>query len=166
MNIQGGLLMSNSPYNLIGGFCRSRDLNKLYQRILFHRFHEEYQKLIDNYKEREKKDPSDEVKKEYENLLLNENTLTTNVKLATEEINEQIKEQIKKIEHGQSWSNFWTSVLAGVVGSIIFTLLIMISFTLGHNQIKSWINDIYQSDKQIQHTIDEKQNQEETNSKN
>lgn len=149
----GGIILNKSPFDYIKDFCKTRNLSKLHERILYHKFQEDFTQFIEDYCKKEGMKPNQDTIKGFESILLSENTLSTNIKLAEDELNEYLNKEISTIKKGQSFKEFGFSVLASVVASFVFTILLIMIFSMGQSQIKSWVNDMYKSDKQIQQTV-------------
>lgn len=145
--------MKDNAFVAISKFCEDNKLSKLHQRILLHKYYEDYYLLIEDYCKKENSNPSADTIKGFNSTLLNEMTLKTNISLANDEIRNYTEKEIAKVKKNQSIKSFWFSVLSSIIGSFLFTILLLIIFTLAQNQVKSWINDLYNNDKQIEQTI-------------
>ena len=73
----------------------------------------------------------------FQQSLLSENTLSSNLRLAEEEIESILKEEIKAEKKKLGRVKFWISVGASVVGSFIFIGILIITFAVANNQIKN-----------------------------
>lgn len=144
-----------TPYNQIMEFCKSKSASELQSKILLHKYYKDYYEVIDNYKKKEKKEPTKEIIEGLENTLLSETTLQGNLKLSEEEIEIAFSEKLKKHDKIMSLKNFGLSVLSGVFASIIFTLLLILVLNLAQNQVKGWINDMYKTQQEIEQTVNE-----------
>ena len=149
--------MKDNAFAAISKFCEDNKLSKLHQRILLHKYYEDYYILIEDYRKKENSNPSADTIKGFNSTLLNEMTLKTNVSLANDEIRNYTEKEIAKVKKHQSIKSFWLSVLSSIIGSFLFAILLLIIFTLAQNQVKSWINDLYNNSKQIEQTITNEQ---------
>ncbi|WP_114819372.1 MULTISPECIES: hypothetical protein [Chryseobacterium] len=134
--------MEHEIFETIANFCNAKNYPLIYNRILLHKFYEDYKKVINDHTIKEGSDPTNDTLKGFKSTLLNDMTLTSNIKLAEDELKNYSKEEINKFERKQSTRAFWISVLSGVIASIIYTLLLIIFFYLGKNQLSSWLNDL------------------------
>lgn len=150
----GGLIMSE--LKTINKFCDSEKLDSFYKYYLYYKFNSDLEEQIANHKKISKSEPSEETISTIKSTLISNSTLSTNVKLAVEQRKRILDKEIKQYRSGQNIKVFSLNVLSGVLASILFTLLIVVVFTLGENQIKSWLND-FNSNTEVQ--IDNK-NQE------
>ena len=75
-----------TPYSQIMEFCKSKNVSELQSKILLHKFYKDYYEIIDNYKKKENKEPTEEILEGFESTLLSETTLQGNLKLSEEEI--------------------------------------------------------------------------------
>lgn len=150
----GGLIMSE--LKTINKFCDSEKLDYFYRYYLYHKFNSDLEEQIANHKKISKSEPSEETISTIKSTLISNSTLSTNVKLAVEQRKRILDKEIKQYRLRQNIKVFSLNVLSGVLASILFTLLIVVVFTLGENQIKSWLND-FNSNTEVQ--IDNK-NQE------
>lgn len=142
-----------TPYSQIMEFCKNKNVSELQSKILLHKFYKDYYEIIENYKVKEKKEPTDEILKGFESTLLSDTTLQGNLKLSNEEVASALSKEINKHDQIISIKNFGLSIISGVIASFIFTILLFITLNLAQNQIKEWINNWYQTDKQIEDTV-------------
>lgn len=149
--------MKDDAFVAISKFCEDNKLSKLHQRILLHKYYEDYYILIEDYRKKENSNPSTDTIKGFNSTLLNEMTLKTNISLANDEIKNYTEKEIAKVKKNQFIKSFWFSVLSSIIGSFLFAILLLIIFTLAQNQVKSWINDLYNNGKQIEQTITNEQ---------
>ena len=153
ITLKGGLIMKDKAFETIQKFCVDNKLSKLHERILLHKYYEDYYTLIEDHKKKESCDPSVDTIKGFNATLWNEMTLKTNVTLANDEIKNYTEKEINKIKRTQSNMAFWKSTLSSIVGSIIFTFLLILLFTLAQSQIKTWVNDLYENNNKIESTV-------------
>lgn len=144
-----------TPYSQIMEFCQNKDVSELQSKILLHKFYKDYYEVVDNYKKKENKEPTDEILKGFESTLLSETTLQGNLKLSNEEIEAALSKEIKKHERVTSLKNFGLSVLSGVIASFIFTILLIVILNLAQNQVKGWINDMYKTQQEMVQTVND-----------
>lgn len=149
--------MSNlTPFEQIKKFCKDKNLSKLQERIMFHKYTEDYNELISNHIEAEGIEPPDDTLKGFRNTLLSESTLSTNSKLSEDEIKENLKTEIRKAEKKYSRTSFWSSVGAGILASTLFTIMLIVVISLAQSQVKSWVNDLYSTQTHIEQKVDGK----------
>ena len=147
--------MNNKAFNEITKFCETQKYSKLHQKILLHKYYEDYSYFIDYYKQTEHEEPTDEAIRAFNVTAFSETTLKSNISLANDEIKRFTEKEINKIKNTQSLKNFLFSVLSSVVGSIVFSVILMVLFALAHAQIKTWVGDLYETNSQIEQTITE-----------
>lgn len=146
-----------TPYSQIMEFCKNKNVPELQSKILLHKFYKDYYDIINNYKNKENKEPTEEILKGFESTLLDETTLQGNLKLSEDEIEKALSKEIKKHDKIVSIKNFGLSVLSGVIASFIFTVLLIVILNLAQNQVKGWIDDMYKTQQEIEHTVNEGQ---------
>ena len=142
-----------TPYEIIKDYCENKSLSKLYERILFHKYTEEYNNLIIDYKESEKHEPTLDTLKGFESTLLSDNSLSTSVRIAEDDLKEYTKKEVNKALRKYSFKEFCFSTLASIIASILFSLLLIFLFTVASKQIKSYINDLYSDQSFIKNKI-------------
>lgn len=142
--------MMDNAFNTINEFCKKNKHPHIYNRILLHKYYEDFYKIVEDHKKRENKNPSEDTIQGFQSTLLNEMTLQSNIKLATEEIQGYTKKEIDSHKLKISFKEFGFNVFAGVVASILFTLLLILFFYLGKNQINSWLNDLNDNKQNIE----------------
>lgn len=141
--------MSREAFTRVKEFSTARKLSKLQERILLHKYFEDYFSLVDDYKKKNQGNnpPSDTIVG-FNSTLLSDMTLSTNIDLSVSELDSFSKDEIDKVKTKNGWKNFWLSTFSSIVGSFLFTLIIILLFLMGENQIKSWIkDDINEKDK-------------------
>ena len=130
-------MSGNSPYKTIKSYCEKEKKNKIIERILFHKFEEELNELIDSYREgNDGSLPSSQTKHGYISTLLSSTNLAKNIRLADEELEAIFKDKIDKYKKNISKTNFWKSVWASIVASFIFIILLIAIFSVAENQVK------------------------------
>jgi hypothetical protein len=134
--------MKDNAFVIINNFCQTNTISKVYERMLFHKYHEDLYVLIEDFIKTEKSEPSDDIVRGFKSTLCNEMTLRTNIRLAEDEIKNHTKKELKKFERKQTSSAFWFSTFSSVVASFIFSILLLLIFTVAHSQVKSWLNDL------------------------
>lgn len=134
--------MSRESYNRIKEFSKARNLSKLQERILLHKYYEDYFILIDDHKKKNGgNEPSPDTVIGFNSTLLSDMTLSTNINLAEAELESFTKKKLEKVKMANGWKNFGLSTLSSIIGSFLFTLIIILLFLMGESQIKSWIKD-------------------------
>lgn len=131
-------MSGNSPYEIVKLYCEKEKKNKIIERILYHKFEEELNELISNFKDiNESTPPSSQVRNGYTTTLLSTTNLAKNTRLAEEELEDIFKGKIDAYKKKVGRVSFWKSVWAGIVASFIFTVLLIVIFAVAENQIKS-----------------------------
>ncbi|NLR91677.1 hypothetical protein [Flammeovirga agarivorans] len=147
--------MNREAFNRIKEFSAQRKLSKLQERILFHKYHEDYFMLVDDYKSNNNNnEPSADTIIGFNNTLLSDMTLSTNINLSADELKQYTDNAIKKVRTANGWKEFGMSTLSSIVGSFIFTFLIITLFLMGESQIKSWFNDFGKEKENIENSVD------------
>ena len=131
-----------SPYIIIAEFCEREKIDKIIERILYHKYNEELTELINSYKtDNHAQDPLPDTIDGFSATLLSEINLRKNIRLAEEELEEIFKDKIKKVKRSISNTDFWKSVLASIVASFIFIIILILMYVVAENQVKSLINN-------------------------
>lgn len=134
--------MSREAFTRIKEFSTARNLTKLQERILLHKYYEDFYSLYDDYKRKNQgNNPSNDIIIGFNNTLLSDMTLSTNISLSISELESFTKKEISKVKRVNGLKDFGLSTLSSIVGSFLFTLLIIILFLMGQNQIRSWFTD-------------------------
>ena len=122
----------------ITDFCEKVNVQKTIERILYHKYQEDMNELVQSYRdENNNEEPPQDTIVGFKQSLLSENTLSSNLRLAEEEIESILKEEIKAEKKKMGRVKFWISVGASVVGSFIFIGILIITFAVANNQIKN-----------------------------
>lgn len=146
----------STPYSQITDFCKNKNASELQSKILLHKYYKDYYEVIENYKNKENKEPTSEILEGFESTLLSETTLQGNLKLSEGEIELALSKEIEKHDRIISLKNFSLSVLSGIIASFIFTILLIVILNLAQNQVKGWINDMYKTQQEMEEAVNEK----------
>ena len=135
--------MSNSktPLEHIRNYCLSEKKTKIIEKIVYHKYNQDLSDLISSYLKNENKDASAEIIEGFKTTLISNNTLSTNIRLAEEEINDIVENKVRLLEKKYKRNDFFRAIIINILSSFIFTLLIILIAIVAENQIKTWIRE-------------------------
>lgn len=154
---------TQTPFKQIKKYCIDKGLSKMHERFLYHKYVEDLDDLIERYRASQGKEPSKDIKEGYVSTLTSHSTLSTNVILADDEIKKITKKEAEKAKMKVSIFTFSMDVVSGVVASIVFSVLLIVVFTLAQSQIKSWVEDLYNNNTQIENKVNPKEEAKQLN---
>lgn len=140
-------------FEIVKKFCDDKNCSKLTERIIFHKFMEDYNNLIISFKNNEKQEPSADILRGFESTLLSASNLSTYVKLANEELKENLKKELDGNMIKHNFMDFMLSILSSFIASVLFTLLLVWLFSAAQSQIKTWVGELYENQSAIEKTV-------------
>lgn len=143
MKIKEVFCLSNSktPLEHIRNYCLSEKKTKIIEKIVYHKYNQDLSDLISSYLKNENKDASAEIIEGFKTTLISNNTLSTNIRLAEEEINDIVENKVRLLEKKYKRNDFFRAIIINILSSFIFTLLIILIAIVAENQIKTWIRE-------------------------
>jgi len=137
-----------SSYKKIKLFCDDKNSSKFEEAFLIQGYFKKYCSKINVFKYEENKTDMVEILK---NVFVDDDTLNRELNEAKQEWNKakQEIEQICKQECEQNFDkelkyfkrkNFWGAVVASMLASVIFTIILAFAFRFGHDLIFNWLN--------------------------
>ena len=93
-------------------------------------------------------------------MLLTDASLLAHIRSAEDALSAQIENEIKRIRKELGIKSFGMSIVSGVVGNIVYSLLLVIIFILAKDQIATWLASLSTTEHQqsIQSKPDSNQN--------
>ena len=131
-----------TPHERIKEFCSRRNISILHEGILLEKFYKHFDEIINDYKKREGKSPSNEIISGFKNSLLSESILIGNLRLAQDEIKNELEQKMGTHRTQISVKNFFVNVAASVLGAIIFALLLLLFLIIAQNPDNVWVNEL------------------------
>lgn len=78
-------------------------------------------------------------------MLLTEASLLAHVRSAEDALSAQVENEVKRIRKELGTKSFGVSIISGVVGNIVYSLLLVIIFVLAKDQIATWLSSLASS---------------------
>lgn len=75
-------------------------------------------------------------------MLLTDASLLAHVRSAEDALSAQVENEIKRIRKELGTKSFGMSIVSGVVGNIVYSLLLVVIFILAKDQISTWLSSI------------------------
>jgi hypothetical protein len=133
---------NKSPLDVIREFCKKNNQDLLHEKLLLYNYYEEYSIAVNKYSIKElTKEKIDTIY----STLLDENSLKKNLKLINSELFDLENSIRVKIEKKYKRTGFGLNVLAGVIASFIFTLLLIGLLAAADNQVKGIVKKYFTS---------------------
>ncbi|EQB5727883.1 MULTISPECIES: hypothetical protein [Enterobacter] len=75
-------------------------------------------------------------------MLLTDASLVAHIRSAEDALSAQVESEISRIRKELGTKSFGISVLSGVTGNIVYSLLLVIIFVLAKDQISTWLSSL------------------------
>ncbi|MFL6673760.1 MAG: hypothetical protein ACJ8LG_10765 [Massilia sp.] len=82
--------------------------------------------------------------------MLSLGSLLAHVRTAEETLRKQFEDDLKPIKAHAVNDSFWFAVFIGIVGNIIYSLLLIILFIIAKDQLSSWLSSLVTGEKATQ----------------
>lgn len=127
-----------TPFDVITDYCVKLKKNDCVRDLAFSIFRQQFESLTQN-----KTPPADAATiAATEQTLLSSGSLLAHVRSAEEILRKQFEDDLKPIKAHATKDSFWFAVLTGIVGNIIYSLLLIILFIVAKDQLSSWLSSL------------------------
>lgn len=131
---------SKTAFEIITEYCQTHEKNSCIRDLAFSIYQQQYESLIN---ETNDKNSNDAIRK----TLLSNGNLLAHVRTAEDMLIKQFEADLKPIQARAAKDVFWMSVVSGIVGNILYSLLLIIVFVIAKDQISSWLSSLATSAK-------------------
>lgn len=122
-----------TPYETIDSYCKQNKKNNCVRDLAYSIYTQQSDLLS--------KDPS-LTSTAIQTMLLTDASLLAHVRSAEDALSAQVENEVKRIRKELGTKSFAVSVLSGVVGNVVYSLLLVIIFVLGKDQISTWLSSL------------------------
>lgn len=127
------------PFEVIAEYCQQQQKNTCIRDLAYSIYRQQYESLT-------KDGTTDQTSIDaIQKTLLSQGNLVAHVRSAEETLKKQFEEDIKPIQAKSTKDSFWFAVLTGVVGNIIYSLVLIVLFIVAKDQLSSWLTSLVQS---------------------
>lgn len=122
-----------TPYETIDGYCKQNKKNNCIRDLAYSIYTQQTDLLS--------QDPT-LTPAAIQTMLLTDASLLAHVRSAEDALSAQVENELKQIRKELGTKSFGMSVLSGVVGNVVYSLLLVIIFVLAKDQISTWLSSL------------------------
>lgn len=128
-----------NPFEVIAEYCRQQQKNTCVRDLAYSIYRQQFESLT-------KDGTTDQTAIDaIQKTLLSTGNLVAHVRSAEETLRKQFEEELKPIRAKSTKDSFWFAVMTGIVGNIIYSLLLIILFVVAKDQLSSWLSSLVQN---------------------
>lgn len=134
-------MSDKTPLEVIREFCIKNNQDIFHEKLLLYNYYDEFSIAVSKYTK--KKELTNEKIDTIYSTLLDENSLRKNLKLIDSELNDFENTIVTKIEKKYKKISFGLNVLASIIASFVFTLILIGLLAVAENQVKGIVKDYF-----------------------
>ncbi|TDK53837.1 hypothetical protein [Pseudomonas moraviensis] len=77
-------------------------------------------------------------------ILLSDTSVIAHVRSAEDTLSKHVEDELKRLKKELGAKSFGMSIVSGVVGNLVYSLLLVLVFVLAKDQIASWLSSVSQ----------------------
>lgn len=127
-----------TPFEIIEEYCVSQRKNDCVRDLAYSIYRQQFELLIKD------KNPTTDAATiaATEQTLLSQGSLRAHIRAAEEVLRKQFEDELKPIKEHAAKDSFLFAVFTGIVGNIIYSLLLIILFIVAKDQLSSWLSSL------------------------
>lgn len=125
-----------TPYEAIDSYCKQNKKNNCIRDLAYSVYTQQRDLLS--------QDPT-LTPAAIQTMLLTDASLLAHVRSAEDALSAQVENEVKRIRKELGTKSFGMSIVSGVVGNIVYSLLLVIIFVLAKDQISTWLSSLASS---------------------
>lgn len=131
-------MSSKTPFQTISEYCATQKKNNCVRDLAYSTYRQQFEALTD--------DPATDAatRAATEKTLLAPGSLLAHVRSAEEILRRQFEDDLKPIRAQAAKDSFWFAVVTGIVGNIIYSLLLIVLFIVAKDQLSTWLSSLVQ----------------------
>ena len=122
-----------TPYETIDAYCKQNKKNNCVRDLAYSIYMQQSDLLS--------QDPS-LTPAAIQTILLTDANLLAHVRSAEDALSAQVENEVKRIRKELGTKSFGMSIVSGVVGNIVYSLLLVVIFILAKDQISTWLSSL------------------------
>ncbi|WP_128326240.1 hypothetical protein [Pseudomonas alkylphenolica] len=122
-----------TPYEIIEQHCTKNKINACARDLAFSVYSQQYETLA--------QDPN-LTPAAINTILLSNPSLAAHVRAAEDTLSKYVEGELKSLKRELGAKSFGWSILSGVFGNILYSLLLIVIFILAKDQIATWLSSI------------------------
>lgn len=127
-----------TPYETIEQHCTKHKINPCIRDLAFSVYCQQYETLA--------KDPS-LTPANINTILLSAASVNAHVRAAEDTLTKHVESELKSLKKELGTKSFGWSILSGIVGNVLYSLLLIVIFILAKDQIGTWLSSLSQTPK-------------------
>lgn len=127
-----------TPFDAIAEYCVKNNKSDCVRDLAYSVYRQQFESLTVD-----KTPPLDEAAVQAtEKTLLAPGSLIAHTRAAEEILKKQFEGEARQLQSKMKRDSFWFAVLTGVVGNIIYSLLLIVLFIVAKDQLSSWLSSL------------------------
>ncbi|MGY2142201.1 hypothetical protein ACW9I5_05905 [Pseudomonas azotoformans] len=122
-----------TPYETIEQHCTKNKINSCTRDLAFSVYCQQYETLA--------KDPT-LTATAINTILLSSASVNAHVRAAEDALSKHVESELKNLKKELATKSFGWSILSGIVGNVLYSLLLILIFILAKDQIGTWLSSI------------------------
>ncbi|GLH47069.1 hypothetical protein [Pseudomonas lactis] len=122
-----------TPYETIEQYCTANRKGTCTRDLAYSVYCQQYETLA--------KDPTLNAVA-INTILLSNTSVIAHVRSAEDTLSKHVEDELKTIKKELSTKSFGMSIVSGVVGNLVYSLLLFLVFVLAKDQIASWLSSV------------------------
>lgn len=132
-------MTTKTPFEIIADYCQQQRKNTCVRDLAYSIYRQQFESLT-------KDSASDQTSIDaIQKTLLSAGNLVAHVRSAEESLRQQFEEELEPLRAKSTRDSFWFAVMSGVIGNIIYSLLLIILFVIAKDQLSSWLTSLVQA---------------------
>lgn len=129
-----------TPFEVIAEYCVKNNKTDCVRDLAYSVYRQQFESLV-----ADKTPPLDAAAVQAtEKTLLAPGSLVAHTRAAEEILKKQFEGDAEKLHSKMRRESFWFAVFTGVVGNIIYSLLLIVLFVVAKDQLSSWMSSLIQ----------------------
>jgi hypothetical protein len=132
-------MTDKTPFEIVTDHCREQQKNACVRDLAYSIYRQQYESLTKDI------DSDPKSIEAVQKTLLSPGNLVAHVRSAEDMLQKQFEEDLKPIRAKAAKDSFWISVISGIVGNILYSLLLIVIFIVAKDQLASWLSSLVQT---------------------
>lgn len=128
-----------TPFQVISEYCEEQEKNDCVRDLAYSIYRQQYESLTQG------QNVDAAAIAATERTLLSPGSLLAHVRSAEEVLRKQFDDELKPFKARATRESFWFAVFTGIVGNIIYSLLLIILFVVAKDQLSGWLSSLLEN---------------------
>jgi len=131
-------MSGKTPFQILDDYCHENEKTQCVRDLAFSIYRQQFEDLT-----KDKANDQNAVNQVQE-VLLSQGNLVAHVRSAEEQLEKQFTDELNRIKKRTAKESFWMNMLSGIVGNVIYSLLLIILFIIAKDQLSTWLSSLLQ----------------------